>query len=525
MESKSGLTVSTTVRTTAGVVQGLVRDGVHVFLGVPYAAPPLGELRFRPPAPPMAWSGARLATQPGANVRQSAIDEPLHSVFAAAAPAGDDCLNLNVWTPGPGDGRLPVLVFVHGGAFQVGSGSGPVYDGCAFARDGVICVTINYRLGAQGFLWIDGADGAGCFGLLDQLAALRWVQENIAAFGGDSSNVTLAAESAGGMSVATLMATPLARGLFRRAVVQSGSASATVTSETSATVAACVAEAAGLEVPGADAWRDLPLDRLIAAEQAVASKVLARRERRLPELAMAGVPMAFQPASGTEVLPVPPPAAIREGCASGIDLLTGSCADEVLSIIKAWPQQLGVGPGQDVPEPTVLALAALITGGRGVTPQAFVDAYREIHAGASLLEVAGAMLSDWGFRMPGLALAEAQADHAEVFLYELSWRGPGVWGAGHAADLPLVFDTFDTETGQFLTGGRDPRDLVAGVHGAWVSFAQDGRPRNTRLPDWPTFDTIGRQCLILDEPFRTVEAHRAREHALWESVAVSGGTR
>jgi para-nitrobenzyl esterase len=320
------------------------------------------------------------------------------------------------------------------------------------------------------------------------------------------------------MSVAILMATPSARGLFCRAVVQSGSASATVTPATSATVAACVADAADLKAPDADAWRGLPLDRLIAAEHAVACKVLSRRERRLPELAMAGVPMAFQPTSGTEALPAPPLAAIRDGCAAGIDLLTGNCAEEVLSILKAWPRQLGVAPGQDVPEPTVLTLAGLITGGRGVTPQASVDAYREIHTGASSLDVAGAMLSDWGFRMPGLALAEAQADHADVFLYELSWRGSGVWGAGHALDLPLVFDTCGTETGRFLTGGTDPKELVAGVHGAWVSFAQDGRPSDTRLPKWPTFDTIRRRCLLLDDPFRAVEAHRAREHALWNQL-------
>src|SRR5438477_9149816 len=206
------------VETTAGKVQGTVADGVHVFKGIPFGAPPVGELRFRPPQPAPCWEGVRQCQDYGRVALQS--PSPLERLFSARAPEMDeDCLSLNVWTPACDGGKRPVMVWIHGGAFVTGSSATPWYDGSTFARDGVVVVTINYRLGVFGFLHVDGQ---GNNGILDQVLALEWVRDNIAAFGGDPDNVTAFGESAGAMSVGTLLGMPVAKNLFAKAIPQSG---------------------------------------------------------------------------------------------------------------------------------------------------------------------------------------------------------------------------------------------------------------------------------------------------------------
>ena len=212
--------MDTVVRTSQGAVRGRTAEGVAIFKGIPYAAPPSGANRFRPPQPAEPWDGVRDALNYGPTVTKPPYFPPFDVLLPEPAIAGEDCLNLNIWTPDPGKAGLPVMVWIHGGAFSNGTGAIATYDGSRFARDGVVCVTINYRLGVDGFLFL--GDGNANLGLLDQVAALSWVQENIAAFGGDPDNVTIFGESAGGMSVGTLLSMPRARGLFRRAIAQSG---------------------------------------------------------------------------------------------------------------------------------------------------------------------------------------------------------------------------------------------------------------------------------------------------------------
>src|SRR5689334_3793785 len=210
-----------------GAVRGREESGVCSFLGIPYAAPPFGANRMRPPQPVAPWDGVRDATAFGPTTPKGDYPPQYMPLFPEVVIAGEECLNLNVWTQDPGASGLPVLVWIHGGSFMNGSGSVSSYDGTAFARDGVVCVTINYRLAAEGFLYL--GDGIANLGLLDQLAALRWVQENIAAFGGDPGRVTVAGESAGAMSVTTLLSMPLAAGLFAQAIAQSGAGAHTLT--------------------------------------------------------------------------------------------------------------------------------------------------------------------------------------------------------------------------------------------------------------------------------------------------------
>src|SRR5215470_9755281 len=250
------------VMTTAGAVQGRTSGGVHSFLGVPYAAPPTGHDLMRPPKPVRPWSATRQATEHGPTSPKGDYPPQYQKLFPEEVIAGDEFLNLSVWTPDPAASGLPVLVWVHGGSFMNGSGSVGEYDGTAFARDGVVCVTINYRLAAEGFLFL--GDGPANIGLLDQVAALRWVQANIAAFGGDPARVTVAGESAGAMSVVTLLSMPQAGGLFSQAIAQSGAAAHTLTQDQAHMVGGYLASTLGVPADR-EAIRAVPLDKLVRA--------------------------------------------------------------------------------------------------------------------------------------------------------------------------------------------------------------------------------------------------------------------
>ena len=278
------------VRLKDGAVRGKAESGVSAFLGIPYAAPPFGANRMLPPQPVPPWEGERDATAFGPTVPKGDYPPQYAPLFPEVVIPGDDCLNLNVWTPDPGAAGLPVLVWIHGGSFMNGSGSVGAYDGAAFARDGVVCVTINYRLAAEGFLFL--GDGIANLGLLDQLAALRWVQGNIAAFGGDPARVTVAGESAGAMSVTTLLSMPLAEGLFGQAIAQSGAAAHTLTEDEGRMVGGYLADALGVP-PDRESIKAVPLDKLVqAASDLVVEVQTAPDPGRWGQLALSLLPFA-----------------------------------------------------------------------------------------------------------------------------------------------------------------------------------------------------------------------------------------
>ena len=512
--------MSKIVETRSGPLSGIESGGVHTFLGIPFAAPPVGDLRFAPPAPPAPWTGTRDCSSPGLSCPQIPAEGSFGKVFATALPTGDDCLNLNVWTPDPHGAGLPVLVWIHGGAFQAGSGGEPIYSGQSFARDGVVCVTINYRLGVQGFLHVGEATTGGSPGLLDQIAALEWVQENITSFGGDPGNVTIAGESAGGMSVGALMAAPPARGLFRRAVAQSGAAHNGMSPGSAEGVASYVAELLGIDVKDLGALRAFPLDRLLEVEKVVGTAGLTRREaHRWPELAAEASTMVYQPVWGTAALPERPIDVIWQGSAAGIDLLVGTTADEMGGLLRVAGETMGVQPGGDIPVQLVDAIAGMIFGFEGPAAASALLEYRSARPGAANIDVLGAVMTDWTFRIPAIRLAEAQAKHGSVYAYRFGWPTPafdGHYGAGHGLELPFVFDTASTELGVFLAGDGAPAELIGQVHSAWVAFCHTGDPGHAGLPPWATYDVNGRATMRLDVPSAIELDPDPSERMLWE---------
>ena len=308
------------VETTYGPIRGSRQHGFSQFRGIPYASPPVAALRFRPPEPPETRSGTRDVTCFGPPAAQNR--DPLDHIFGRLAPGDEDCLTLNVWTPATDGARRPVMVWIHGGAFVIGSGCWPWYDGRELIRRGdLVLVTINYRLGTLGFLDLSAETGgaeyptSGNHGLLDQVAALRWVRDNIERFGGDPENVTVFGESAGGISISCLMAVPAARGLFRRAIVMSGGPNLVRFPSTSGAAARAFLQTAG--VRDVDGLRILP------------TKALLKAQKRFLRQNQFGGGMVFGPVVDGSVLPEPPLHAIQAGCARDVALITGTTLDEM----------------------------------------------------------------------------------------------------------------------------------------------------------------------------------------------------
>jgi para-nitrobenzyl esterase len=382
-------------------------------------------------------------------------------------PPGADCLNLNVWTPDPSASGLPVLVWIHGGAFYAGSGIDAVYNGANFARDGVVCVTINYRLGIQGFghfaeHFPELAD-SGNAGLLDQIAALEWVRDNIAAFGGDPSNVTIAGESAGGMSVGTLLATPRAKGLFRRAIPQSGAGHNGLPASTGSMIAGLVLQELGIASGDLEAFLACSPEEVLAVQVKLNDELGATRDpERFGEAALSA--MAFQPTYGTDVLPARPIDAIAAGAAAGVDVLVGTTREEALIFIVDLRDIFN--------EPLVEATLDMAMTGTGRSGKDVLAVYRGNRPGAEAHELAAAVETDRMFRLPAIRLADAQAAHnTNVWMYQFAWRSTaagGTFGACHFLEVPFAFDQIDNDQARGIAGDP-PQALADAVHATWVA--------------------------------------------------------
>src|SRR5579875_1183903 len=493
--------MQTIVRTRQGAIEGNRMQGVAAFKGVPYAAPPFGPNRFQPPRPVEPWDGVRQALAYGPTVPKAPYFPPFDALLPEVDIPGEDCLNLNIRTPEPGQARLPVMVWIHGGAFLNGSGAWPTYDGTHFARDGVVCVTINYRLGADGFLCL--GDGVTNLGLLDQIAALKWVQENITAFGGDPDNVTIFGESAGGMSVATLMAMPAANGLFRRGIAQSGAGHHTFSLATARRIGEYLAEKLGVE-PTRQALASVPIDRLVRTQQELRVEISRNPDpARWGEAATNGVP--FLPVVDGNLLPSRPIDALAAGASANVDVLVGSNADEFR--LYMVPQGTINAVNEEMLSKAIAAY--------GLPVAETVATYRATRQDASPGELLAAITTDWYFRIPAIRMAEAHAQRhaAATYMYEFAWQSPafdGRLGACHALDVPFIFDNLDKEGYEGLAGSNPPQQVADAMHTAWVAFATSGQP------GWPQYDLRQRATMRFDIVSRVIDDPRSQERMLWE---------
>jgi para-nitrobenzyl esterase len=504
------------VATRHGAVRGTDEDGLWCFRGIPYARPPVGLLRWRPPLAPEPWTGVRNATEFGPISPQP---PPVPGTGVPGDPQDwdEDSLSLNVWTPGLDGRRRPVMVFIHGGGFVTGSGAAQLYRGDSLARRGdTVVVTLNYRLGVFGFLahpaLADATSaGHGNWGLLDDIAALEWVGDHIAGFGGDPSNVTIFGESAGSISVCALIGSSRARGLFRRAIAESGPAVA-APMRAAARIAASVAGELGLHDVDRETLCRVPVEELLGAQ----ARVGAHFE--------AGMGLAFQPVVDGGVLVRHPADSIATGGSSGIDLLIGTNRDEFKFFAIAIPQVASLTSETMVGHvETALSVAGLA--GRAV-PLDLIATYasaRESRGAATgPVDLFSAMASDWLFRIPSVRLAEAHAAHTpSTYSYLFEWESPfggGILGACHALELPFVFGTYDNEAVAFFSGNdEDVARLSGRMQDAWLAFARTGRPAVEGL-DWPAYEPGRRATMVFDRATRVVDAPYDEERAYWQGA-------
>ncbi|MEN8678023.1 MAG: carboxylesterase/lipase family protein [Alteriqipengyuania sp.] len=484
------------VETEAGPVQGLEQGGIDAFLGVRYAAPPLGDLRFQPPAKPEAWEGIADATGYGAPCMQlysasgpneSEMTRRIQAIFPTSTEAkmdNEDCLFLNVWTPAAGDGgKRPVMVWFHGGGYAYGSGNWPAYNGRNLAEKGaVVVVTVNHRLNAFGYLNLAEKFGeefaaSGNVGNLDLVRSLEWVRDNIAGFGGDPENVTIMGESGGGSKVSHLMAMPAADGLFDKAVIQSGPGVFSGKPAEAADYAAKILDAAGVET--LDDLRNVRSDEIVEAVR-----------KATPSGAMGSGPQ-FGPIADGTIIPRDPflPAAPEQS--RDIPVLIGYNKDEMTLFVAAQPWFGRLTEG---------TLSAM-TGAMGEQAVAAVAAYRKRYPDYSPTHLAAIAMGTRFVRGTYL-LADQQAKTASapVYVYRLTWETPiggGMLRSPHTLDIPLMFDNA-VESAALVGTGEDAQIMADMMSDAWIAFAKTGTPSSELLPEWKPYTTASRNVMELD---------------------------
>jgi para-nitrobenzyl esterase len=505
---------TTVVETTAGKIEGIIRKGLYIFRGVPYAAPPVGERRWLPPQPCEAWSGVRPAKEFAPTALQLAMGiqflEP-----PVKQPQSEDCLYLNIWSPGLDGDRRPVMVWIHGGFFTTGAGSWLIYNGRALStRRNVVVVTINYRLGVLGFLNLNEVTrgripATGNEGLLDQVMALKWVRDNILRFGGDPENVTVFGESAGAMSVGMLLAMPKARGLFHRAILQSGAAHHVNSVERADRLGAVFLKLLGIKATEVNELRALGEQQLLSAQAELMVGAPSA------ELTIGGLPL--KPVVDGAVIPQLPIQAIAGGSADNVSVLIGTTLDE-------W--RLFVVLDRDIAN---LNEAGLLRRCQQLIPGAdvagLIESYRQARRQRKLAITPGelfiAIQTDRIFRMPAIRLAEAhRRPQQATFMYLFDWVSPlmnGILGSCHALDLGFVFGTLDDN---FTGRGEEARALSGTIQDAWASFASQGDPSCDGVGKWELYDER-RQTMILGKQSMLVRAPYDEQRRAWEGFGDS----
>ncbi len=492
------------VETSYGKVRGYSRRGVIKFKGIPYAAPPIGNLRFKAPAPVDSWSDVRDATRFSPVAPQP--PSTLESLFGEPMPQSEaECLTINIWTNDLNAKGRPVMFWIHGGGFITGSGAS--LDGARLVQRGnVVVVSINYRLGYLGFLYMpDVSDADTNVGLLDMIAALKWVKENISFFGGDPNNVTIFGESAGGMAVSTLLAMPSAKRLFHRAISQSGAAHKLgFNPKVGTKVYEDLLKDLDVKKGDIQVLRKIPIEKFLIPQE--------------PTLRIQEDVLRLGPIIDKMSLPEHPLEVIRKGFAKNVDLLIGTNLDESKLWLLLTPQ---------VNKLTEEELLQFVKGRMNflkkdeITSKMLIDIYRE--GRKTPRNIMEAILTDYSFRIPAIQLAEAQCEHQpNTYMYLFAWKHPmdgGKYGAMHALELPFVFGLLgNQDVGFFPRKSEETLSLSEKMMDTWISFVYNGNPNHKNIPELPPYNKEKRSTIIFDKDVKVEEDPYGNERMAWDNI-------
>lgn len=494
------------VQTQAGKVQGKSVNGISIFKNIQFAAAPVGNLRFAAPVKPVPWEVTRDAitsgpTPPFPTSKEGDIDNK--PVFGNNWVKGNNYLTTNVWTPDTKGNRLPVMVYIYGGAFVLGASDVPLFDGTNFAKKGVVMVSFNYRLGIEGFLKINGVPTN--IGIRDQIAALKWVQDNITAFGGNPDNVTVFGESAGAISVGVLLTSPAAKGLFKRAIMQSGSGQAVLSGEQADRIANQYAKTLGIN-NSRDAYLKFTPEELLAVQPRVTPKMV-NLETESHADPTGGVSLYFPVIDG-DIIPGVPLKNARSGAGRDYDLLIGYNTDEMNYFL------VPTGLLKKIKFNFILNKAV-----RAVhpAPSALIAVYKKAYPKKKLGELFSAILTAYQAQVPSIRFANAHSITGKTYMYEFAWQSSvanGTYGAYHGLEIPFVFNNLDIVTGEkgMLGPEGGPPELAGKMQDAWVQFAKTGSP------GWDAYKPADRKTMLINKTWQLQTNPHTKELAAWDGV-------